>query len=88
MFLLRALLKLFWGDICFNKLLQNTWHLLLWKLWLYNVKKFIKLTSNSTQNKQKTQKAQKKKKTSFPKEFVENADFYKPVLNKIMTSHE
>ena len=25
---------------------------------------------------------------SFPKELIENADFYKPVLNKIMTTHE
>ena len=33
-------------------------------------------------------KAQKDKKTSFSKELVENADFYKPVLNKIMTTHE
>ena len=27
-------------------------------------------------------------KSSFPKEPVENADFYKPALNKIMTTHE
>ena len=27
-------------------------------------------------------------KTSFPKESVENADLYKPILNKIMTTHE
>ena len=25
---------------------------------------------------------------SFPKESVENVDFYKPILNKIMTTHE
>ena len=31
---------------------------------------------------------QKAQKTSFPKESVENADFYKPVLNKIMTTHK
>ena len=34
------------------------------------------------------QKAQKDKKTSFAKESVENSDLYKPVLNKIMTTHE
>ena len=34
------------------------------------------------------QKAQKDKKTSFPKESVENVDLYKPVLNKIMTTHK
>ena len=33
------------------------------------------------------QKAQKKK-TSFPKESVENSDLYKSILNKIMTTHE
>ena len=43
-------------------------------------------TSNSTQ-KQKIQKAHKNKKSSFPKELVENADVYKPVLNKIMATH-
>ena len=31
---------------------------------------------------------QKDKKTSFPKEQIENIDFYKPVLNKIMTTQE
>ena len=41
-----------------------------------------------TQNRQKTQKAQKDKITSFPKESVENADQYKPVLNKLMTTRE
>ena len=67
---------------------QSTWYLLLCKQWLCNVKKLIKLTLNSTQNSQETQKAQKDQKTSFPKESVENADFYKPILNKIMTMHE
>ena len=33
-------------------------------------------------------KSSEKQKTSFPKESVENADLYKPVLNKIMTTHE
>ena len=36
----------------------------------------------------KPKKAQKDKKTSFPKESVENADLYKPILNKLMTAHE
>ena len=48
----------------------------------------MNITSNSTQNRQKTQKAQRDKKTSFPKELVENADLYKTVLNKIMTTYE
>ena len=45
--------------------------------------KFIKITLNSTQNRQKTQKAQKDK-TSFPKKLLEIAD----QLNKIMTTHK
>ena len=48
----------------------------------------MKITSNSTQNRQKTQKSQKDKEASFPKESVENADMYKTILNKIMTTHE
>ena len=43
----------------------------------------MKITSNSTHNRQKRQKAQNDKKTSFLKELVENADLHKPVLNKI-----
>ena len=35
-----------------------------------------------------TQKAQKNKKTGFPKESLENADLYKPVMSKMMTIHE
>ena len=46
----------------------------------------MEITSNSTQNKQKTQKDAGSQKTSFPKESIENAVFYKPVLNKIMTT--
>ena len=42
----------------------------------------MKITSNSKQKRRKTQKAQKDKKTSFPKERVENADSYKPTLTK------
>ena len=48
----------------------------------------MKITSNSTHNRQKRQKAQRDKKTSFPKELVENADSHKPVLNKIKTANE
>ena len=36
----------------------------------------------------KTQKTQKDKKTSFPKERIENADLYKPVVNKMRTANE
>ena len=81
--------------ICFNKLFQisvkkNIEHLtpIIRKQQLYNVKKFIKLTSNPTQNRQKTQQTQKDKKTSYPNESLENADFYKPSSNKIMTTHK
>ena len=48
----------------------------------------MKITSNSTHNRQKRQKAQNDKKTSFLKELVENADLHKPVLNKIKTKNE
>ena len=48
----------------------------------------MKITSNSTQNRQKRQKVQSDKKTSFLKELVENADLHKPVLNKVKTTNE
>ena len=44
----------------------------------------MKITLNSTENRQKTQKAQNR----FPKESVQNADLYKAVLEKIMSTHE
>ena len=47
----------------------------------------IKLTSNLTQQAE-NKKLRKTKKTSFPKESIENTDFYKPALNKIMTTHK
>ena len=50
--------------------------------------KFMKITSNSTHNRQKRQKAQNDKKNSFLNELVENADLHKPVLNKIKTTIE
>ena len=43
--------------------------------------KFIKITSNSTHNRQKRQKEQNNKK-------LKNADLHKPVLNKIKTPSE
>ena len=47
-----------------------------------NVIKFMNVRSNSTQCKN-----QKYKKLVSQKESLENADLYKPVLNKIMTTH-
>ena len=48
----------------------------------------MKIASNSTHNRQKTQKNTERQKTTFPKESVENADFFKHILNKIMTRHK
>ena len=48
----------------------------------------MKITSNSTHNRQKRQKAQNDKQNSFLNQLVENADFHKPVLNKIKTTNE
>ena len=45
----------------------------------------MKITSNWKQSRQKKQSTERQK-DSFPKELVENADLYKPVLNKIMTA--
>ena len=42
------------------------------------------MTSNSKRNKQKTHKTERRK-TSFSKEQLENADLHESVLNKIMT---
>ena len=59
----------------------------LYKQWLCNtnVIKFIKVTSSAIWHKSKNAE---RLKTSFAKDSVENADLYKPVLNKIMTAHE
>ena len=87
----RAVLNLLCRDICFYKLFlinenKNTEYL---NSDYANVIKFMKIISNSTHNKQKTQKrAERQKRTSFPKESVENADLYKPILNKIMAAHK
>ena len=51
-----------------------------------NVKMFTKLTS--ILYKTGKGKARKDKKPSFPQQLVESWDFYKPVLKKIMTTHE
>ena len=48
----------------------------------------MKITSNSTHNRQKRQKVHNDKKTDFLKELVEHADLHKPVLNKIKTTNE
>ena len=92
-FLLRAIIKFLWRYLS-HKLFQ--WEVIseninttLCKLWLYKSYKSLWRLLLRIQNRQKTQKAQKdKKKTSFPKEKVENRDWYKPVLNKVMTTQE
>ena len=49
----------------------------------------IKLTLKfDKEQAEKTISSRKQKTTSFPKESVENADFHKLALNKIMTTRE
>ena len=50
------------------------------------LQKFMKSSSKSKQA-VNTKRAERQK-TSFPKEQIENADLYKFVLNKIMTTQE
>ena len=50
------------------------------------LQKFVKSASNSEQT--VSTKSAERQKTSFPKEWVENTDLYKPVLNKIMTTQD
>ena len=50
-----------------------------------HVTKFMKIRHITGR---KHKKAQKDKRTTFPKESVENPDMFKSVLNKIMTVHE
>ena len=52
-----------------------------------NVVKFLKIhrIPHRTGRKQKKRRTTK---TSFPKEAVENADYYKSVLNKVIPTHE
>ena len=45
----------------------------------------MKVTLNSIRH---NVKSAEKQKTSFPKESVENADLYKTILNKILTTQE
>ena len=45
--------------------------------------KYIEFRTGSNQKKRR-----KTKKTKFPKEYVENTNLYKPVLNKIMTTQD
>ena len=47
----------------------------------------MKMTSNSTQNRQKIQNTEIRK-TGFLKEKVGNEDLCKSVMNKIITTHE
>ena len=79
--------------------LKSTWFILL-SNWLYHVIKSIKTFNskhsaklqrcrNRNTNKLKREQLKhRKKKPSFTKRVVENADFYKPVLSKIMTTRE
>ena len=48
----------------------------------------MKITSNSTHNRQKRQKAQNGKNNNFLNELVENADLHKPVFNKIKATNK
>ena len=52
------------------------------------IQKFMKITSNSEQTENTKSAEKQKKKTSFPKENVENTDLYKPVFNKVMPTQE
>ena len=61
---------------------QRNWHLCKY----YKVyEDYIKLVTELAEN---TKKHRKTKKTSFPKESIEYADFFKQVLNRIMTRLE
>ena len=51
---------------------------------LESLQTYIKFNTEQAEN----IKSAERRKTKFLKESVENADFYKPVLNKIMTTHE
>ena len=47
----------------------------------------MKVTSSSTPEQTENTVSAERQKTSFPEESVQNANLYKPVLNKIMTTH-
>ena len=56
---------------------------------LKNGIKLLKITLNSKyRTKNKQTKTQKDENLVLPKEYVENANLYQPVLNKIMTTRE
>ena len=62
---------------------QNTRHLLLCKQQLCNINKaYIESDTEQAEN----TRSSERQKTSFPKESVENADFYILALSKIMTT--
>ena len=54
----------------------------------FNSKHTAKLKMKAKDTEIQKTKTQKHKNLVLPKEQVENADLYKPVLNKIMTTHE
>lgn len=67
-----------------RKKIRNTWHL---------QKQFYKDYKNKiefkTQNEQKTKnKTYREKQSQFSKLQVKKADFYKPILNNIMTTYK
>ena len=85
--MLKTILKCLWRDTSFLEIGENKNTDYLNKEWLcdVNVIKFIKVTSNSIRQ---NAKSIEKQKTNFPKESVKNTDLYKPVFNKIITTHE
>ena len=94
MLLLRARVKCLWR-VLFYQIISNKWeqkhrepktYIINDYAMLKRFKSLYRILHRTSKKKHK--KLRKTKKTSFPRELVENADFYKPVLNKIMTSHE
>ena len=97
-FLSRAVLKLLRRNICFYTLflirdnkntVPDTYYI---NSGYPNVIKFMEITKNSAVTRKRhleliTNQA-KNVKTSFPKDQAENADFYKPLLSQIITTHE
>ena len=51
-----------------------------------SIKAILNSKHRTNKNKQKTKKSLKDEKTSFPKEYVGNADLDKSIMNKIMAS--
>lgn len=72
-----------------QKVRKKSDHKILEHLACYtNTIKSIKMTLNSKQRTLREHRKVKKTKTSFQKEWEENADLCKPVMNKIMITHE